>query len=92
MSIRWPDQPESPSPVQDLPETTVFSLRMKIGEAGKIKGRSTPVGRLRDLHGGWHGTQRRCARAVIGLNTAPPVAARCAVTAPARQTTLGHLT
>lgn len=67
MSVVTSDQGAVPSPVQDLSVATGFSLRMKIGEAGKIKGRSTPDGRLRCLHRGWRGTQRCFARAAIVL-------------------------
>jgi hypothetical protein len=84
-------EPVSTPPVQRLPETKGLGPGTKHRVAGKIKGRSTPVGRLRDLHGGLHGTQRRWARAAMMPKAAPLVAARCAVTAPARQTTPGNL-
>lgn len=78
------------SPVQGLPETRGFSLRMKNGVAGKIKGRSTPGGRLRCLHGGWRGKLRCLICAAKVRNAAQRLASPRAVCVLVRRDTLEH--
>lgn len=80
-----------PSPVQRLPEMTRFSLGVKIGEAGKIKGRSTPCGRWRCLHGGWRGTRPVFARAAKTPKAALRLAIRRAADVRAFHSSLGDL-
>jgi hypothetical protein len=77
---------DSLSPVQCLPGSTEFRLQAKDGEAGKIKGRGTPAGRLRVLHGGWRGTPRCFTRAAMTRQAAPLLIRHRAVRSQARWT------